>query len=113
MGVNGSGKSTLPYHLNGITLPQTGSIKVLEYPPYQLSLGQKKKVAIAGLMVLEQSIIICDEPFSGLDGHILLYFKKLLDDWVNLGRTIMFSIHDVDLIYEWTDDIATICLRVQ
>mgnify|MGYP001019029049 CR=1 FL=1 len=173
LGVNGSGKSTLLYHLNGITLPQTGSVQVLnmnvekknlseirrqvgflfdypdhqlfsttvyqdikfgldnykypeeekhdliikvaedlkiidllEYPPYQLSLGQKKKVAIAGLIVLEPNIILCDEPFSGLDGYTLIYFKKLLDRWVEGGKTVIFSTHDVDLTYEWADDVV-------
>lgn len=172
LGINGSGKSTLLYHLNGINLPQTGSVEVLgknvdkkslreirrkvgflfdypdhqlfsttaykdikfgldnysypeeekaeiirrvardlkieeilEYPPYQLSLGQKKRIAIAGLIVLEPSIILCDEPFAGLDGHTLLYFKELLNDWVKKGKTIIFSTHDVDLTYEWADDV--------
>lgn len=173
LGVNGSGKSTLLYHLNGVTLPQKGSVEVLnmnvekknlreirrqvgflfdypdhqlfsttvyqdikfgldnykypeeeknplikkvaedlkiddllEYPPYQLSLGQKKKVAIAGLIVLEPSIILCDEPFSGLDGYTLIYFKELLDHWVKRGKTVIFSSHDVDLTYEWADDVV-------
>ena len=79
--------------------------ELLEYPPYQLSLGQKKKVAIAGLMVLEPDIIVCDEPFSGLDGYALIYFKKLLEKWIDKGKTIIFSTHDVDLTYEWADDV--------
>src|SRR5699024_5127292 len=78
---------------------------LLEYPPYQLSLCQKKKVAIAGLMVLEPDIIVCDEPFSGLDGYTLLYFKGLLNDWVASGETIVFSTDDVDLTYEWADNV--------
>lgn len=173
LGVNGSGKSTLLYHLNGINIPQKGSVEVLnrelkkknlseirrqvgflfdypdhqlfsttvyndikfgldnykypedekeqrirkvardlkiedllEYPPYYLSLGQKKRVAIAGLIVLEPDIIVCDEPFSGLDGYTLLYFKELLDDWVKEGKTIIFSTHDVDLTYEWADNVV-------
>lgn len=172
LGINGSGKSTLLFHLNGMNMPQKGSVEVmnmevneknlskirkevgflfdypdhqlfsttvyndikfgldnyrypegekdqrirkvakelgieelLEYPPYQLSLGQKKRVAIAGLMVLDPSIIVCDEPFSGLDGYTLLSFKKLLDDWVEQGKTVVFSTHDVDLTYEWADNV--------
>ncbi|NLL19746.1 MAG: ABC transporter ATP-binding protein [Clostridia bacterium] len=79
---------------------------LLDYAPYQLSLGQKKKVAIAGLIVLEPSIIVCDEPFSGLDGYGLLQFKELLDGWVAEGKTIIFSTHDVDLTYEWADEVV-------
>jgi len=175
LGVNGSGKSTLLYHLNGITIPQKGTVEVLnmevkeknlreirrqvgflfdypdhqlfsttvyndikfgldnykypenekgelinkaaqdlrieellDYPPYQLSLGQKKKVAIAGLIVLAPSIIVCDEPFSGLDGYTLLYFKELLNEWVLDGKTIVFSTHDVDLTYEWADNVIVL-----
>ncbi|NMA67814.1 MAG: ATP-binding cassette domain-containing protein [Desulfitobacterium sp.] len=79
---------------------------LLDYPPYYLSLGQKKRVAVAGLIVLEPSIIVCDEPFSGLDGRSLHYFKELLDAWVKEGKTIIFSTHDVDLTYEWADNVV-------
>ncbi|HHW07443.1 MAG TPA: ABC transporter ATP-binding protein [Clostridia bacterium] len=78
---------------------------LLDYPPFQLSLGQKKRVAIAGIMVLEPSIIACDEPFAGLDGYSAVYFKDLLDTWVRQGKTIVFSTHDVDLTYAWADDV--------
>ncbi|MDO5713366.1 MAG: ABC transporter ATP-binding protein [Tissierellia bacterium] len=78
---------------------------LLEYPPYDMSLGQKKKVAIAGVSVLNPSIILCDEPFSGLDGVAITYFKEQLDQWVKEGKTLLFSTHDVDLTYEWADDV--------
>lgn len=78
---------------------------LLELPPHQLSLGQKKKVAIAGLMVLEPSLLFCDEPFSGLDGYTSAYFKELLDALVAEGKTIVLSTHDVDLSYEWADRV--------
>lgn len=80
--------------------------ELLDCPPYQLSLGQKKKVAIAGLIVLSPSIIVCDEPFSGLDGYAMIYFKELLDDWIQQGRTVVFSTHDVNLSYEWADEVV-------
>jgi len=79
---------------------------LLDYPPFQLSLGQKKRVAIAGIMVLEPSIIACDEPFAGLDGYSAMYFKELLDGWARQGKTIIFSTHDVDLTYEWADEVV-------
>lgn len=73
--------------------------------PQDLSLGQKKKVCVAGLMVLDPEIILCDEPFSGLDGFFTKAFKKILDDWSNEGKTIIFSSHDVNLCYEWADEV--------
>lgn len=78
---------------------------LLDRVPHMLSLGQKKKVATAGLMVLEPEVIVGDEPFSGLDSLGLAYFKGVLDDWVAQGRTLVFSTHDTDLTYEWADQV--------
>jgi cobalt/nickel transport system ATP-binding protein len=82
-----------------------GIVKLWEKVPHQLSLGQKKKVATAGLLVLKPEIVVCDEPFSGLDSLALEYFKNLLDSWVEEGRTVVFSTHDVNLTYEWADNV--------
>src|SRR5690606_36122789 len=46
--------------------------------------------------------------FSGLDGYTLLSFKELLDDWVTEGKTIVFSTHDVDLTYQWADNVVVL-----
>lgn len=78
---------------------------LMDRPPFHLSLGQKKKVALAGILVLEPDILLCDEPFSGLDTSSLEFFKDLLDQWKDQGKTIVFSSHDVDLTYEWADDV--------
>lgn len=77
-------------------------------PPQDLSLGQKKKVCVAGIIVLDPEIILCDEPFSGLDGYFTAYFKKLLDNWADQGKTIIFSSHDVNLCYEWSDEVVVL-----
>lgn len=80
-----------------------GITELLELPPYQLSLGQKKKVAIAGIMVLKPEILVCDEPFSGLDYPSIVFVKNILDNWTKTEKTIVFSTHDVNLAYEWAD----------
>lgn len=73
--------------------------------PYQLSLGQKKKVAIAGVSILEPDILVCDEPFSGLDPYALDDFIINLEEYIKKGKTIIFSTHDLDLTYRWADDV--------
>ncbi|MGO1469566.1 MAG: energy-coupling factor ABC transporter ATP-binding protein [Tissierella sp.] len=78
---------------------------LMDRPPFHLSLGQKKKIALAGILVLEPELLLCDEPFSGLDTSSLKFFKNLLDQWKAQGKTIVFSTHDVDLTYEWADDV--------
>ena len=76
-----------------------------DYSPYQLSLGQKKICAIAGVLVMEPEIIVCDEPFSGLDSKVKAAFKAILDDFSKEGKTIIFSTHDQDFCYEWADNV--------
>ncbi|MEW9094130.1 MAG: ATP-binding cassette domain-containing protein [Clostridiaceae bacterium] len=72
--------------------------------PYNLSLGQKKKVAIAGVLAMEPEIMIFDEPFSGLDPYSLQQFIYILEKLNSKGRTLIITTHDVDIVYSWADE---------
>lgn len=72
--------------------------------PFNLSYGQKKKVAIAGVLAMKPNIIIFDEPFSGLDPHSLEQFLSILETLHDMGSTILITTHDVDIAYEWGDE---------
>ncbi|EGC77600.1 hypothetical protein HMPREF9353_01178 [Treponema denticola F0402] len=54
---------------------------------------------------MEPEIIVCDEPFSGLDSKVKAAFKAILDDFSKEGKTIIFSTHDQDFCYEWADNV--------
>lgn len=71
--------------------------------PYNLSLGQKKKCAIAGILAMEPEILLMDEPFSGLDPISLQDYLSTLDRLYRNGMTQILSTHDVDIAYEWAD----------
>lgn len=73
-------------------------------PPYNLSLGQKKKVAMAGVLAMEPVIMVFDEPFSGLDPYSLQQLTALLDKLYTLGHTLVITTHDVDFAYGWADE---------
>ncbi|WP_026478343.1 energy-coupling factor ABC transporter ATP-binding protein [Alkaliphilus transvaalensis] len=172
LGSNGSGKTTLLYHLNGLNLPQEGTVKVFgnlisddnlkvirksvgivfdnpdnqlfattvyedlafgprnlgynesivkdkvttvlqevgmetykERPPFNLSLGQKKKIAIAGVLIMEPEILVLDEPFSGLDPASSKQLEGILRLYHDKGATIIISTHDVDFAYSWADEV--------
>ena len=77
-----------------------------EKSPHNLSLGQKKKAAIAGLLAMEPDIMVCDEPFSGLDSNAMGQLTTILDKLVARGCTLIFSTHDVDLAYAWADEVV-------
>lgn len=74
-------------------------------PPYNLSLGQKKKVAIAGLLAMEPEMLVCDEPFSGLDPYSTCQMVDILNDLNIKGATLILSTHDVNLAYTWADQV--------
>lgn len=78
--------------------------KLKDKQPYNLSFGQKKKVAIAGVLAMKPEIMIFDEPFSGLDPYSLEQFLNILETLYNIGHTVIITTHDVDIAYGWADE---------
>lgn len=74
-------------------------------PPHQLSGGEKKRASIAGVLVMEPDVLIFDEPTSSLDPAGAADLMELLDDLNAQGKTIIISTHDVELAYNWADNI--------
>lgn len=89
-----------------LAMKKVGISDLREKPPYQLSLGQKKRTAIAGILALKPDLIVCDEPFSGLDTYAEEQFKEVLDEWINEGKSLIFSTHDIDMVYGWADEVV-------
>ena len=169
IGANGSGKSTLQLHLNGIILPQSGSIKVGEWlvnsdnlrdirnfvglvfqnPDNQLFMptvwedvtfgpknrgwrdeelteraknamrmvdidseyygprntenlsgGEKKRIAIAGVLAMEPQVLVLDEPSAQLDPRSR---RQLIELLKNLFLTQLVATHDLDMALELCD----------
>lgn len=72
-------------------------------PPHHLSGGQKKRVAIAGVLAMDPDVIILDEPLSNLDPVGADEILDILNELNHMGKTIIISTHDVDLAYAWSD----------
>lgn len=87
-------------------LSSVGIRDLTDKPPHNLSLGQKKKAAIAGLLSMDLELFAMDEPFSGLDPGSVEEFLAILDDLHRNGHTLIISTHDVDLAYAWADEIV-------
>lgn len=85
------------------TLKICGLYPYCHWPISALSFGQKKRVTITAILVLEPELIILDEPTAGQDWktytEIMTFLKKLNDQ----GKTIMIITHDMYLMMEYTN----------
>ncbi|WP_273127374.1 energy-coupling factor ABC transporter ATP-binding protein [Bacillus weihaiensis] len=89
-----------------ISLTETDTLK--DKPPHFLSLGQKKRVAIAGIIAMGPELMILDEPTAGLDPYYSKKMMMILHELLDKDRTILLSTHSVDLAYEWADEIIVL-----
>lgn len=80
-------------------LNSTGITDLANRPVHSLSFGQKKRVAIAGVLAMEPEVIILDEPTAGLDPMAVNELMELLRKLQNeLGITVVISTHDIDIV---------------
>jgi len=174
LGPNGAGKSTLLHHFNGLLMPTSGKVLVLNKevatsdldwvrqkvglvfqdpddqlfartvgqdvafgpvnlglpadeiktrvkwaleateitelenkPPQNLSTGQKKRAALAGVLAMKPEIIVLDEPMANLDPRTASKVLQLLLQLnKELGLTLIIATHDVDLVPLFADKIC-------
>lgn len=67
-------------------------------PPYHLSGGEQKKVALAAILALNPDILMIDEPLNGLDNKTRQWFKDFLMDFIKANKTILISTHEQELL---------------
>ncbi len=89
----------------GYALSYVGLSGYERRPPHHLSGGEKKRVAIAGILAMEPEVMILDEPTSNLDPASAEEMMEMLDELNCGGKTIIISTHDVELAYRWADDV--------
>jgi cobalt/nickel transport system ATP-binding protein len=75
-------------------------------PIHMLSLGQKRRVVIAGVLAMNPAVLLLDEPTAGLDPHGVIHLLAALRQLSEGGTTIVFATHDVDLALAWSDRVA-------
>jgi cobalt/nickel transport system ATP-binding protein len=72
-------------------------------PLQHLSLGQKKRVSIAGVMALQPELLLLDEPTAYLDPVQTRNLLVELESISKLGTTLLIATHDLDFVYQWAD----------
>ena len=87
-------------------MEQVGITYLKDRPTHALSFGQKKRVAFAGIMVMQPEVIILDEPTAGLDPVGISELMHLLQDVCRQQHTtIILSTHDIDVVPIYADVI--------
>lgn len=73
---------------------------LLDRPPHQLSIGEKKKVAIATTLVSEPEVLLLDEPTAGLDPLTSRQITRFILETSAAGRTVIAATHDLHFVEE-------------
>ncbi len=76
---------------------------LLDRAPYQLSGGQKKKVAIATVLVMGPEVLLFDEPTAALDPRTQYWLMDLIEQLGEAGKTIVHATHDLGTLYRIAD----------
>lgn len=84
-------------------LHKFGLTELANRPIHQLSLGQKKRVSLADVMVLKPELLLLDEPTAYLDPLHTRVLAQLLDNIHAAGTTILMATHDLEWVYRWAD----------
>ena len=90
------------------SMEAVGLSGMAERRPYELSGGEKRKLAIAGVLAMHPEIIIFDEPFTGLD---YLGVTQVLEELVNLHnlkKTIIVITHDLEKVIAHSDRLIVL-----
>ena len=86
------------------TLQALGLAALSDSPLHALSHGQRKLVAIAGVLAMHPELIVIDEPTAGLDPAGAEQLIGALNTIHRKGATLLISTHDMDFAYQWADE---------
>lgn len=85
------------------------SPELAERSPFQLSGGQKRRVALAGILVMDPQILILDEPTAGLDPQGKKSIMELIHSWhIAEKRTVVTITHQMEDVAEYSDQVVVL-----
>lgn len=86
------------------TLELLGIADLAPRVPHNLSGGERRKVALAGALVVRPELLVLDEPFEGLDPASRDGLVTLLNGIAARGATVIIATHDIDTVPEFADE---------
>lgn len=85
------------------TLEMLGIVELADRAPYQLSGGQKKRVAIASVLAMNPEVLLFDEPTAALDPRSRQWLTRLIVELSAAGKTIVLATHDLQALEHLAD----------
>jgi cobalt/nickel transport system ATP-binding protein len=79
-----------------------------ERPPYMLSSGEKKRVALGTVLTMNPEVLLLDEPTNGLDPRTQTFLVELILALNEAGKTIVIATHDLSLVSELRCRVAVL-----
>jgi len=76
-----------------------------ERPPYRLSGGEKKRVALASVIVLDPDVLLLDEPTAALDPRSQSQIIDLIQEWKGSAKTVIAATHQLEIVEDIADRI--------
>ncbi len=78
---------------------------LLERPTHALSGGQKARVALAGVLAMEPTLILADEVTASLDPWMRRHVLAIFQRFVAQGKTVLLATHDAAFVRSWADEV--------
>jgi len=76
--------------------------------PHHLSGGEKKRVAIASVLIMDPDVLLLDEPVAALDPRSQEHILELMHHWEGAGKTVVTATHDLELLEETADQCVVL-----
>jgi cobalt/nickel transport system ATP-binding protein len=77
-------------------------------PPYRLSGGEKKRVALASVIVLDPEVLLLDEPTATLDPRSQSQIIDLIQEWKGSSKTIVTATHQLEIVEDIADRVVVL-----
>ena len=95
-------------------LSQVGLLQKKDFPAHLMSGGEKRRLAVAGILAMERSLIIFDEPFANLDWPGVQQVCAILRQLKDAGKTIIVLTHELEKVLALADRFIVLdkgCIR--
>lgn len=79
---------------------------LLERPTHALSVGEKARVAVAGVLAMEPEVVVADEPLASLDPWVRLTIFDILQKFYDQGKTILMATHNLSVVRYWASYVV-------